>query len=157
MSVTHPRSVRWNLALYLERLRVTPHALMRQTGLSSNTVYPIVRGEAKAISLETLAALAAGIEALTGQRPEISDLLEIAETQESVNNSLAALLEHAKPPLTAAQLLGPDDWTAQELERAIIFETQEQAAKRDRLGRSQEKAQALLGILGPDDELETAQ
>jgi DNA-binding Xre family transcriptional regulator len=154
MPTTHPRSVRWNLAHYLERLRVTPHALMRETGLSSNTVYPIVRGEAKAVSLETLAALAAGIEALTGQRPEIADLLEIAETQESVNDSLAELLGYAKPPLTAEQLLGPDDWTAEELERAAAFEAEERAAKTQRLQREQEKAQVLLDILGTDDDLE---
>jgi hypothetical protein len=84
-------------------------------------------------------------------------MLEITETQESMNDRLDKLLEHAKPPLTAEQLLGPDDWTAEELERAAAFEAEERAAKWERIQRSEDKAQALADILGPDDELEALQ
>lgn len=77
---TPGHTVRWTLAAALARRGVTPYALAKETGLSSNTVYPIARGDAKAISLETLGVLAAGLERLTGSPVAVSDLLELDAT-----------------------------------------------------------------------------
>ncbi len=151
MPKTQALPVQWNLAQYLERQRVTPHALMKETGLSPNTIYPIVRGEAKAVSLETLGVIAAGIESLTGHRPDVKDLFEITDLLDSKPGAkLAELLKHAKPPLTAEQLLGPDDWTEEELEAGRQAELEMQAEKKKLRVRVSKRELELLRIMSEE-------
>lgn len=69
--------MRWNLATYLKRHNRSAYALVRASGLARGTVYAIARGEAKAVELDTLAKLAAGLEALTGEPVAVGDLLEV--------------------------------------------------------------------------------
>ncbi len=149
MPTTHPLPVQWKLARFLERQRVTPHALMKATGLSPNTIYPIVRGKAKAISFETLGVIAAGIESLTGQRPEVADLFEIADTtQPDSSAKLAALLKTAKPPrLSAAALLGPDDWTVEELEASHRADFDMVAEQKKLQARQNQREQEFFEIM----------
>lgn len=45
--------MRRKLQDYLERHDLTAHRLVQETGLLSNTVYPMTRGEAKPVSLAT--------------------------------------------------------------------------------------------------------
>jgi hypothetical protein len=123
---------------------------MKQTGLSPNTIYPIVRGQAKAVSLETLGTLAAGIEALTGERPGIADLLEIVEPQPEVNPLLAELLRTAKPPLSAEALLGPQDWTTEELEAHDRAELEIAEEKKILRSRRQTRERVFLKSLTDD-------
>ena len=60
----------------LERENVTAYQLVKQTGLSVNTIYPLARGEARRVSLDTLQTVTNALDGLTGKRVSICDLLE---------------------------------------------------------------------------------
>lgn len=70
--------MKWVLKDYLNRHEVTPYQLAKATGLSVNTVYPLARGEAQRISLDTLQTVLDALDKLTGERVELSDVLERA-------------------------------------------------------------------------------
>lgn len=72
--------MKWKLNQYLAKHQISPHQLMVATGLSVNTVYPIARGEAKRISLETLDRLLFALRELTQEPVDIGDLLSYEET-----------------------------------------------------------------------------
>ena len=72
-----PTGVRWNLGAYLEQHEITAYKLIKASGLHQNTVYALARGDYKAVSLETLAAVVRGLESLTGQPVTIGDVLEV--------------------------------------------------------------------------------
>lgn len=75
--------MRWTLKDYLNRHDLTAYQLAKATGLSVNTVYPLARGEAKGIQLETLQTVLSALDELTGERVELGDVLERdAETYE---------------------------------------------------------------------------
>ena len=68
--------MKWVLKDYLNRHEVTPYQLAKATGLSVNTVYPLARGEAQRISLDTLQTVLDALDKLTGKRVELGDVLE---------------------------------------------------------------------------------
>jgi DNA-binding Xre family transcriptional regulator len=68
--------MRWTLKDYLARHDLTAYQLAKATGLSVNTIYPLARGEAKGIQLETLQTLLDALDELTGERVRITDVLE---------------------------------------------------------------------------------
>jgi DNA-binding Xre family transcriptional regulator len=68
--------MKWTLKDYLAEHDLTPYQLAKATGLSVNTVYPLARGEAKGIQLETLQTVLSALDDLTGKRVELGDLLE---------------------------------------------------------------------------------
>ena len=68
--------MKWTLKDYLNRHEVTPYQLAKATGLSVNTVYPLARGEAKGIQLETLQTVLSALDELTGERVALTDVLE---------------------------------------------------------------------------------
>jgi transcriptional regulator with XRE-family HTH domain len=73
--------MRWTLKDYLNQHDLTAYQLAKATGLSVNTIYPLARGEAKGIQLETLQTVLDALDDLTGKRVDVSDLLE-RETSE---------------------------------------------------------------------------
>lgn len=68
--------MKWKLKELLERENVTAYQLAKQTGLSVNTIYPLARGEARRISLDTLQTVTEALDGLTGKRVSVCDLLE---------------------------------------------------------------------------------
>lgn len=73
--------MKWILRDYLSRHDLTPYQLAKATGLSVNTIYPLARGEAQRVSLETLQTVLEALDGLTGKRASVSDVLE-RETSE---------------------------------------------------------------------------
>lgn len=68
--------MKWRLKDYLARNNITAHQLALESKLSLNSVYPAVRGQAERVSLATLDRMLAALDQLTGQRVELTDLLE---------------------------------------------------------------------------------
>lgn len=79
----------------LRQHRKTPLALAEASGLSKTTVYSIVNNKAKAIELQTLDKLMAGLERLLGRPVRFDEILE--KRQSSKQERLAQLLKDAKP------------------------------------------------------------
>ena len=70
-------AVKWKVAELLEDYGKTPYALAKASGLSMPTVYAIVNGEKKGVQFTALAAILRGLEELTGEPVELSDVLEV--------------------------------------------------------------------------------
>lgn len=68
--------MKWTLKDYLTQHDLTPYQLAKATGLSVNTIYPLARGEAQRVSLETLQTVLDALDELTGERVSVNDLLE---------------------------------------------------------------------------------
>jgi DNA-binding Xre family transcriptional regulator len=68
--------VKWKLSEVLTNNKLSVRQVMLETGLSSNTLYPIARGTSEQVSLETIAKIIEALRALTGKKIEVSDLLE---------------------------------------------------------------------------------
>lgn len=81
----------WKLKDYLEKHDITPHRLALEAKLSVNSVYPIVRGTAQRISLPTLERLLTTLDRLSGERVELSELLDRAGERKSLRQELLDL------------------------------------------------------------------
>ncbi|ADI13561.1 transcriptional regulator, XRE family [Truepera radiovictrix DSM 17093] len=68
--------MRWTLKEYLNRHGLTAYQLAKASGLSVNTIYPLARGEAQRVSLDTLQTVLDTLDKLTGQRVNVTDVLE---------------------------------------------------------------------------------
>jgi DNA-binding Xre family transcriptional regulator len=68
--------MKWKLKSYLEEHDLTPHQLALESKLSVNTIYPMARGKAARVSLQTLEKVAIALDKLTGKRVSVCDLLE---------------------------------------------------------------------------------
>lgn len=79
----------------LRQHKKTPLALAEASGLSKTTVYNLVNNKAKAVELETLDKLMAGLEQLLGRPVRFDEILEKRPTPKEVR--LARLLKDAKP------------------------------------------------------------
>jgi transcriptional regulator with XRE-family HTH domain len=66
--------MRWRLKEYLDEHGLTPFALVTASGLSTATVYPIARGKAERVSLETVQRIADTLQAMTGENVTLNDL-----------------------------------------------------------------------------------
>ena len=71
--------IRWTLARTLRRHGQKVPALVAASGVSRNTVYDIVNGKSRAVSLDTVARLLSGLETLTGQPMRLEDVLQREE------------------------------------------------------------------------------
>jgi DNA-binding Xre family transcriptional regulator len=69
-------SVQWKLSSYLKAHKISVRQVMIETGLSSNTLYPIARGQTKQVNLETVSQVIEAISRLTASPVGVSDLLE---------------------------------------------------------------------------------
>ncbi|GIW31695.1 MAG: hypothetical protein KatS3mg071_1869 [Meiothermus sp.] len=79
----------------LRQHKKTPLALAEASGLSKTTVYNLVNNKAKAVELETLDKLMAGLEQLLGRPVRFDEILEKRPTPKEAR--LARLLKDAKP------------------------------------------------------------
>ena len=73
--------MRWKLQDYLDRHDLNAHRLVQATGLSSNTIYPMTRGEAQRVSLATLETVLLALRDLTGETVGVGDLLELEDNR----------------------------------------------------------------------------
>jgi DNA-binding Xre family transcriptional regulator len=71
--------MRWKLSELAKSKKVTARQIMLESGLSSNTVYPIARGTSSTVSLETMSKIISAMRTLTGDVIEVGDLLEFSE------------------------------------------------------------------------------
>jgi hypothetical protein len=69
-------TVHFKVGETLRRYNKTPAALIETSGLAKTTVYNIVNNKAKAVELETLSKLIAGLRELIQQDVSITDILE---------------------------------------------------------------------------------
>lgn len=88
-------NTRFKLEPLLRQHKKTPLALAEASGLSKTTVYNIVNNKAKAIELQTLDKLMAGLEKLLGRPVRFDEILE--KRPDSKQERLARLLKDAKP------------------------------------------------------------
>lgn len=79
----------------LRQHKKTPLALAQVSGLSKTTVYNLVNNKAKAVELQTLDKLMAGLELLLGRPVRFDEILE--KRPSSKQERLARLLKDAKP------------------------------------------------------------
>lgn len=96
--------MRWKLQDYLERHDLNAHRLVKASGLSSNTVYPMTRGEAQRVRLATLETVLLALRDLTGERVDVSDLLELEDnhTTDAPWETLAGLFDMTGTPADSA-------------------------------------------------------
>ena len=77
MQPNEVNTVKWKIAELLENHGKTAYALAKVSGLSMPTIYSIVNGQKKGVQFDVLASVMRGLEELTGQRIELSDVLEV--------------------------------------------------------------------------------
>lgn len=85
----------FKLELLLRQHKKTPLALAEASGLSKTTVYNLVNNKAKAVELETLDKLMAGLEQLLGRPVRFDEILEKRPIPKEAR--LARLLKGARP------------------------------------------------------------
>lgn len=146
MTATH-----WTLAQTLQRQGITPHALIKATGLSKGTVYDIVNGKSQAITLETVDRLLDGLEQLTGQRMPLDAVLGRTEPEDPY----AHLFVDAKPydPEKARRHLAP--WNAEEQEADEQYWAalaREQQERRERPDKTMQELSEIFGESSGDME-----
>ena len=101
-------TLRLNLGKYLERHRISAYRVVQVSKLAPNTVYTLARQPAQRIDLDTISAVLAGLQTITGQPVQIADLLEDMDTSPATDNpKLAVLLKSAKPALRLETMRGP--------------------------------------------------
>ena len=86
---------RFKLEPLLRQHKKTPLALAQASGLSKTTVYNLVNNKAKAVELQTLDKLMAGLERLIGRPVGFGEILE--KRPSGKQERLARLLKDAKP------------------------------------------------------------
>jgi uncharacterized membrane protein len=115
-------TLRFNLGKYLERHQISAYRVVQVSKLAPNTVYTLARQPAQRIDLDTVSAVLAGLETITGQPVPITDLIEEMDTAlPNSNSKLATLLKIAKPVLKLETMRGPklSSKERQAFERAI--------------------------------------
>ncbi len=65
----------WQLETYLKEHGLRAIDLVHKTGLSTNTVYPMVRNNAQRVDRDTLNRVIQALRDLTGKRTEVGDIL----------------------------------------------------------------------------------
>ena len=82
-------ALRFNLGNYLQRRQITAYRLVGevQGKVAPNTIYSLARKPAQRIDLKTVGEVLCALERLTGDRVEITDLLEEAQESAPANRS----------------------------------------------------------------------
>lgn len=146
MTATH-----WTLAQTLQRRGITPHALIKVTGLSKGTVYDIVNGKSQAITLETVDRLLEGLEKLTGQRLTLTDVLDRHISSDIHDPELLAQLHDLAPfDLEAVKATLPD-WTPEEQAENRKQWLAHEYDRRSRGNRREQRLDALWEELDSND------
>jgi hypothetical protein len=130
----------------LRRHNKTPAALIEASGLAKTTVYNIVNNKAKAVELETLGKLIAGLRELTQEDVGINDIIKEA-TQPDWREEI---FRNAKPLDWDAMMATIPDWTEEEQrENDAFIEFLESERKKNR-GQPSKRIQQMLEILSDD-------
>jgi hypothetical protein len=99
-------TLRLNLGKYLEQHNISAYRVVQVSKLSPNTVYALARKPTKRIDLDTVSAVLAGLESITGESVVLGDLIEDIDAETRVvNPKLEALLKRAKPPLNFKNII----------------------------------------------------
>jgi hypothetical protein len=99
-------TLRLNLGKYLEQHNISAYRVVQVSKLSPNTVYALARKPTKRIDLDTVSAVLAGLESITGESVVLGDLIEDIDAETRVANpKLEALLKRAKPPLNFKNII----------------------------------------------------
>ena len=82
-------SIRVRVGEYLNKHGLSTYRLVQETEgkLAKNTVYAMVRGEAKRVDLETLDTLMGALHALTGESVGLEDVLAYTPTSDEKSRS----------------------------------------------------------------------
>jgi DNA-binding Xre family transcriptional regulator len=100
-------ALRLNLGKYLEQHNISAYRLVQVSKLAPNTVYALARKPTKRIDLDTVSAVLAALETITGENVQLGDLIEDIDSQpRAINPKHEALLKFAKPPLTFESMRG---------------------------------------------------
>jgi DNA-binding Xre family transcriptional regulator len=138
-------TAQWKLADILRRHRKSALALARASGLTKTTVYNILHNKSKAVELDTLGKLLAGLESLTGERMSFDDLLE----RQAPNASLDALFQDVKPLHWADLEPFIPNWSEAERKRNIKAQQALEAAKAVSRQREIERTRQLQEAFKP--------
>jgi hypothetical protein len=100
-------TLRLNLGKYLEQHNISAYRVVQVSKLAPNTVYALARKPTKRIDLDTVSAVLAGLETITGENVQLGDLIEDIDSQpRAINPKHEALLKFAKPPLKFESMRG---------------------------------------------------
>ncbi len=99
-------TLRLNLGKYLEQHNISAYRVVQVSKLAPNTVYALARKPTKRIDLDTVSAVLAGLESITGESVQLGDLIENTDVQPRINPKHKALLKFAKPPLKFESMRG---------------------------------------------------
>ncbi len=101
-------TLRLNLGKFLAAHNISAYRVVQVSKLAPNTVYALARKPTKRIDLDTVSAVLAGLETITGENVQLNDLIEDTDSEPTavVNPKHAALLKNAKPPLTFESMQG---------------------------------------------------
>lgn len=82
-------TLRLNLGQYLQRHQITAYRLVGEVRgkVAPNTIYSLARKPAQRIDLNTVSEVLRALERLTGDRVEITDMLEEAQESAPANGS----------------------------------------------------------------------
>jgi DNA-binding Xre family transcriptional regulator len=84
--------VEWNIKQLLEKHGKTPYALMKETGLSRQTIYSIANNQTSGLDFRTMAKIVEGLAKLTGQSITPNDVLKFAPAENDPIREEAALM-----------------------------------------------------------------
>jgi len=70
----------YRLSNLLKRKRITPYRLAKESGISMQSLYPLVRGEATQVRFDSLLRIITALKSLTGEAYSVADLVEVVET-----------------------------------------------------------------------------
>ena len=130
----------------LRRYKKTPAALIGASGLAKTTVYNIVNNKAKAVELETLVKLIAGLRELTKENIAITDIIE----EEVKPDWREKVLKNAEPiGMEALQKLIPK-WTEEEKAHNERIWAELEAEKRAEATRGSARLREVEQLFQPE-------
>jgi hypothetical protein len=68
-------ALRLNLGKYLEQHNISAYRVVQVSKLAPNTVYALARKPTKRIDLDTVSAVLAALETITGENVQLGDLI----------------------------------------------------------------------------------
>lgn len=138
----------WTLLQTLQRHRQKVPALARASGLSKNTVYDIVNGKTKAVTLETVDRLLDGLEQLTGERMTLEAVLGRNDSPDPYAHLFAGVQPFS---WEEAQQHVPE-WAAPERAENDHFWAKMEADKRARLLQSDKRLAPPKEVFGGESD-----
>lgn len=73
--------IKWKLKSYLDTHGLSAYKLIQESGLASNTIYEMARGESESASLKTLESVIKALREVTGEEVRLEDVVEIVDEE----------------------------------------------------------------------------